>query len=137
MPTDTIRFGDRVHDRDDPDLSDALVINLLPNTAEEWIAYGETTVAADNPESPPAAPIGVVVFVDAVEQPLPTWDRETPLAMETIIPSPLVPGRPRPLSGRIAVVCFHELDNLLDLVDAVDEGQDPLCDRTHAQPLLE
>jgi hypothetical protein len=32
-------IGDVVHDRDDPDPSDAIVVNLPSKTAAEWIAY--------------------------------------------------------------------------------------------------
>jgi hypothetical protein len=36
MPPQTIRPGDRVHDRDDPDPNDAIVVNRPPLTASEW-----------------------------------------------------------------------------------------------------
>lgn len=35
MSPQTIRLGDRVHDRDDPEPNDAIVVNQSPTTASE------------------------------------------------------------------------------------------------------
>lgn len=87
MPTtESVPFdiGDIVHDGDDSDPDEAVVVNIPQEPAKAWVAYEETTVAADNPEYPDDAPVVVVAFADAVSQCLNSWDHEEPLGLETI-----------------------------------------------------
>lgn len=80
----TFTIGTVVHDRADDDPNDAIVVNRPPQPADEWLAYRETTVAADNPEYPAAAPVIVVVFADALRAAFPDWAGDDPLALTTI-----------------------------------------------------
>jgi hypothetical protein len=75
MPTETIRPGDRVHDRDDPDPNDAIVMTLPPVTASEWdIESRDCTLADDNPDYPDDAAVAVVCFVDDLLEYGPPFD---------------------------------------------------------------
>ena len=66
-----IDIGDLVLDRDTDHSDPAVVVNTPPKTADEWKAYGGTTVAEDNPEYPADASIIVVAFRNEIldEQP--------------------------------------------------------------------
>lgn len=77
-------IGDLVHDREDDDPNDAIVVNLPSKTPAEWTAYGETTVAEDNPEYSAEATLVVVGFADALKKSFPDWDRTSPLALAAI-----------------------------------------------------
>jgi hypothetical protein len=67
--------GVRVVDRedDDPDRDTAIVINAPPSTCEEWDAYydrhedGWVSVAEDNPDYDPDAPVVVIAFLPDLE----------------------------------------------------------------------
>lgn len=61
-----IRIGHLVFDRDcaPEQANPAVVVNIPPKQADEWDAYGETTVAEDNPDYPASAPIIVVTYRD-------------------------------------------------------------------------
>ncbi|SEP24177.1 hypothetical protein SAMN05216388_10528 [Halorientalis persicus] len=67
--------GVRVVDRedDDPDRDTAVVINAPPSTCEEWDAYydrhedGWVSVAEDNPDYDPDAPVVVIAFLPDLE----------------------------------------------------------------------
>jgi len=65
---DDYRLGDIVLDRDvsAADRDPAVVVNLPPVTADEWVAYetedGEVTVHDDNPSYDPQANVVIVVF---------------------------------------------------------------------------
>ena len=69
--SDHIDIGDLVIDRDTDHSDPAIVVNTPPTTADEWKAYGGTTVAEDNPEYPADASIIVVAFRNEIldEQP--------------------------------------------------------------------
>ncbi len=81
---DAFTIGAVVHDREDDDPNAAIVVNRPPQPAEEWLAYRETTVAADNPEYPAAAPVIVVVFADALRAAFSDWAGDDPLPLTTI-----------------------------------------------------
>jgi hypothetical protein len=75
MPAETIRPGDRVHDRDDFDPNDAIVVNQPPKTASEWaIKSRNCTLADDNPDYPDDAAVAVVCFVDDLIEYGPPFD---------------------------------------------------------------
>jgi hypothetical protein len=54
--------GDVVLDTHQESPNPAVVLNLPPKQANEWIAYADTSVAEDNPEYPDDSPIVVVAF---------------------------------------------------------------------------
>jgi hypothetical protein len=56
--------GDVVLDTHQESPNPAVVLNLPPKHASEWIAYADTTIAEDNPEYPDESPIVVVAFYD-------------------------------------------------------------------------
>ena len=56
--------GDVVLDTHQDSPNPAVVLNLPPKQANEWVAYAETTVAEDNPDYPDDSPIVVVAFYD-------------------------------------------------------------------------
>jgi hypothetical protein len=75
MSPQTIRPGDRVRDRDDPDPNDAIVVNRPPQTASEWeIEARDCTLADDNPDYPEQAAVIVVCFVDDLVEYGPLFD---------------------------------------------------------------
>jgi hypothetical protein len=75
MPAETIRPGDRVHDQDDPDPNDAIVVTLPPLTATEWdVESRDCTLADDNPDYPDDAAVAVVCFVDDLLEYGPPFD---------------------------------------------------------------
>jgi hypothetical protein len=77
-------IGDVVHDRDDDTPNDAIVVNLPSKTADEWIAYRETTVADDNPDYPTDARVIVVGYAAELQRTFPDWDRESHLPLDQI-----------------------------------------------------
>jgi len=60
--------GDVVLDSHQESPNPAVVVNLPPKHANEWIAYADTTVAEDNPEYPDESPIVVVAFYDNLSE---------------------------------------------------------------------
>jgi hypothetical protein len=75
MPAETIRPGDRVHDQDDPDPNDAIVMTLPPMTASEWdVESRDCTLADDNLDYPDDAAVAVVCFVDDLLEYGPPFD---------------------------------------------------------------
>jgi hypothetical protein len=54
--------GDVVLDTHQESPNPAVVLNLPPKQANEWIAYADTSVAEDNPDYPDNSPIVVVAF---------------------------------------------------------------------------
>lgn len=77
-----LAIGEVVHDREDADPDDAFVLDLPDATVNEWTAYGETTVAEDNPEYPADAPVVVVAFEHSVRDHLADWDGKTALDVD-------------------------------------------------------
>lgn len=65
-----IRIGHLVFDRDcaPEQANPAVVVNIPPKQADEWDAYGDTTVAEDNPDYPASAPIIVVAYRDDLRE---------------------------------------------------------------------
>jgi hypothetical protein len=56
--------GDVVLDTHQESPNPAVVLNLPPKHANEWVAYADTSVAEDNPEYPDESPIIVVAFYE-------------------------------------------------------------------------
>jgi hypothetical protein len=56
--------GDVVLDTHQESPNPAVVLNLPPKHANEWVAYADTTVAEDNPDYPDDSPIVVVGFYE-------------------------------------------------------------------------
>jgi hypothetical protein len=56
--------GDVVLDTHQDSPNPAVVLNLPPKHASEWVAYADTTVAEDNPDYPDDSPLVVVAFYD-------------------------------------------------------------------------
>lgn len=75
-------IGEPVADRDRSDPAPAIVVNRPPQTADEWIAYTNTTVAEDNPNYPPDAPVIVVVYRHDLADFDPDWpDHDGPFSL--------------------------------------------------------
>jgi hypothetical protein len=75
-------IGTLVEDRDDDSSDDsnrAAVVNLPRVPADEWEAYGDTTVAEDNPEYDADADVIVVAFCDDLTDAHPDWSGDAPL----------------------------------------------------------
>jgi hypothetical protein len=87
MSSQTIRLGDRVHDRDDPEPDDAIVLNRPPMTASEWeVESRNCTLADDNPDYPDEAAVIVVSFVEKFIEDGPSFDptEQTALSQSTL-----------------------------------------------------
>lgn len=80
----TFTIGDVVHDRDDDDPHDAIVVNTPSKLAHEWHAHKGKSVAADNPDYPDDAPVIVVAFDEALRPAFPDWEGDTPLPLTAI-----------------------------------------------------
>lgn len=79
MTAHSFEVGETVVDREDPRSPPAVVVSLPAKTAADWITYGGTTVAHDNPGYPADARLVVVVAVGDVDTYLSEWDAQTPL----------------------------------------------------------
>lgn len=80
MPESPFDIGDVVHDRDDDDPSDAIVVNTPDISAKDWdIPRLDKTLAEDNPDYPENAATVVVVYEDDLNTYLPAWGREYPV----------------------------------------------------------
>lgn len=87
MSPATIRPGDRVHDRDDADPDDAIVVNQPPMTASEWtVESRDCTLAEDNPDYPDDAAVAVVCFCDDLIEYGPPFDptEQQPLSLAAL-----------------------------------------------------
>lgn len=87
MSSQSIQPGDRVHDRDDPDPDDAVVVNQPPTTASEWdVEPRDCTLADDNPDYPEEASVVVVCFVEDLVEYGPPFDptEQTALPLSTL-----------------------------------------------------
>jgi hypothetical protein len=87
MPAETIRPGDRVHDQDDAEPNDAIVMTLPPMTASEWdVESRDCTLADDNPDYPDDAAVVVVCFVDDLLEYGPPFDptEQNELSLSTL-----------------------------------------------------
>lgn len=80
----TLAIGDVVHDREDDNPNDAVVINNPQATASEWIAYRKKTVADDNPDYPEDAPVVVVIYDSDLRRVFPDWSGDAPLKLTKI-----------------------------------------------------
>ena len=67
--------GDLVADREptDGNANTAVVVNCPPVPAKEWTAYGDTTVAEDNPDHSEDASVIVVVYRSELDRYDPGW----------------------------------------------------------------
>lgn len=66
-------FGDIVHDREDDDPDDAVVVNIPDVTAEKWSCPDGKTLSEENPGYPTDDNVIVVVFRDTLDEYLPKW----------------------------------------------------------------
>jgi hypothetical protein len=93
-----ITIGDIVFDCDDGQADPALVVNIPPKTADEWTAYGDVTVADDNPAYPTNAPVIVISYWDeinskqsefgALDEPIPLQDLHNAGVTHYTFPAP-------------------------------------------------
>lgn len=86
-PDEALQPGDLVHDREEPEPDDAIVVNQPPTTATEWeVDARDCTPADDNPDYPPDAAVAVVCFAPALSEDGPAFDptEREPLALETL-----------------------------------------------------
>lgn len=60
------------------------MVNLPSKTANEWIAYRDTTVAEDNPDYPADASVIVVCFAHELQEAFPDWEGESHLPLDAI-----------------------------------------------------
>ncbi len=81
---DGFAIGAVVHDREDDDPNDAIVVNTPDQPAKEWHAHNGKSVAEDNPAYSADAPIIVVVFADALRAAFPDWEEDAPLPLTAI-----------------------------------------------------
>jgi hypothetical protein len=87
MSSQPIQPGDRIHDRDDPEPDDAIVVNQPPTTASEWdVEPRDCTLADDNPDYPEDAAVVVVCFIDDLIEYGPPFDptEQTALSLSTL-----------------------------------------------------
>jgi hypothetical protein len=84
MTASSFEIGETVVDRDAPTSVPRIVVALPATAAADWITYGGTTVAQDNPAYPADASLVIVIDVDAVATYLPEWDHETALPRSTL-----------------------------------------------------
>jgi hypothetical protein len=87
MSPDTPQPGDLVHDSDDPEPDDAIVVTLPDMTASEWeVGPRDCTLAEDNPDYPDDAAAVVVCFCDHLLEDGPPFDptEQTELSMDTL-----------------------------------------------------
>jgi hypothetical protein len=87
MSSQSIQPGDRVHDRDDPEPDDAIVVNQPPTTASEWdVEPRDCTLADDNPDYPEDAAVVVICFADHLVEYGPPFDptEQTALSLSTL-----------------------------------------------------
>lgn len=74
---------DRDSESDDPNT--AIIVNCPPQTANDWTAYRDTTVAEDNPNYPEDAPVAVVVYRDELAEFDSNWDdHDTPFLLSDL-----------------------------------------------------
>lgn len=82
MANSPFNIGETVADRDRNDPKPAIVVNLPPQTVDEWIAYTNTTVAEDNPDYPADAAVIVVVYRHEPEEFDSDWpDHDGPFSL--------------------------------------------------------
>ena len=84
MTANSFDIGAMVGDRDAPMATPRIVVALPATAAADWITYGGTTVAQDNPAYPADASLVIVVETAAVDRYLPEWDHETALSRSTL-----------------------------------------------------
>lgn len=85
MPDSPWTIGDVVHDREDDTPDPAIIVNTPDASAEEWdIPRFGTTLAEDNPDYPPDAPVITVVFEEMLADSFPNWTRENRISYATL-----------------------------------------------------
>lgn len=85
---DYFELGMRVRDRESDDPENAVVVNLPPIPAKEYIAYhdGETgvSVAKDNPQYDKYASVVVVVFEETLSKEYPDYTGDEPIPLQIL-----------------------------------------------------
>lgn len=77
-----LRVGDVVHDREDDDPDDAVIVNTPPLPASDWtITPLDSSLAEENPDYPDDARTIIVLYESDVDELLPDWDRGNALAL--------------------------------------------------------
>jgi hypothetical protein len=87
MSLDRLQPGDLVHDRDDSDPDDAIVVSIPGATADEWeVTNRNCTLADDNPDYPEDTAAIVVVFVSELREYGPRFDptERTEIPLDTL-----------------------------------------------------
>lgn len=84
MTASSFEIGETVVDQNAPTSAPRIVVALPATAASDWITYGGTTVAQDNPAYPADASLVIVVDPDSVATYLPEWDHETALPRSTL-----------------------------------------------------
>lgn len=87
MSLDTLQPGDLVHDRDDSDPDDAIVVHIPGTTANNWeVENHGCTLADDNPDYPEETDTIVVVFVSNLREHRPSFApaERTEIALDTL-----------------------------------------------------
>lgn len=115
-------------DDDSDDRDPAVVVNLPPVPCSEWDAYGDTTVAEDNPAYDADAEVIVVAFRDELEAAHPAWDADSALSLPLECPVYAFPPRRLRRVGHVAEDDAPE--------DGAAEETDPTDRLTDAQAAL-
>ncbi|EMA49328.1 MULTISPECIES: hypothetical protein [Halococcus] len=81
-----LKFGDIVHDIDDSDPDDLVVVNLPDATASEWDLPGTgETLAKRDDHYPPNDDVVIVVERDVLDDYMPSWpDREEEIPLSKL-----------------------------------------------------
>jgi hypothetical protein len=123
-------------DADSDDPSEAVVVNRPPVSCSDWHAYGDTTVADDNPEYDADAHVVVVAFRDELEAAYPEWEADSVLSLPLECPAYGFPPRRLRRVGELAGEERHgsgagperEGNTPADTPSAADDGEATLRD---------
>ncbi|RQH00732.1 ParB/RepB/Spo0J family partition protein [Natrarchaeobius oligotrophus] len=74
--------GDVVVDRDDPSPNEAVVINVPPMAATEWVVSGRGTLASDNPAYPDDDRVVIVVYRETLTREYPNYSGGYPMLVD-------------------------------------------------------
>ena len=110
-------------DDDSDDRDPAVVVNRPPVPCSDWDAYGDTTVAEDNPAYDADDHVVVVAFRHELEAAHPAWDADGALSLPLECPAYAFPPRRLRRVGHVAED------------DAVEGGDDSEADTTPAAPV--
>jgi hypothetical protein len=115
-------------DDDSDDRDPAVVVNRPPVSCSEWHAYGDTTVAEDNPAYDADDHVVVVAFRHELEAAHPEWDATGALSLPLECPAYAFPPRRLRRVGHVAEDDAPE--------DGAGEETDPTDRLTDAQERL-